>query len=58
MRFVIMWMVWLGMSARGFTPLVHFKGNVNGSVFQEKVLDKVVVQDVLVLFVETQGVWG
>ena len=46
------------MSARGFTPLVHFKGDVNGSVFQEKVLDKVVVQDVLVLFVETHGVWG
>ena len=35
------------MSARGLTPLVHFKGNVNGSVYREKVLDKVIVSDVL-----------
>ena len=40
-------MVWLGMSARALTPLVHFKGNVNGSVYREKVLDKVIVGDVL-----------
>ena len=40
-------MVWLGMSARGLTPLVHFKGSVNGSVYKEKVLKKVIVDDVL-----------
>eukprot|EP00493_Phyllostaurus_siculus_P023947 UN24284 len=39
--------VWLGMSARGLTPLVHFKGSVNGSVYKEKVLKKVIVDDVL-----------
>ena len=39
-------MVWLGMSARGLTPLIHFKGNVNGSVYQ-KVLKKVMLDDVL-----------
>ena len=41
-------MVWLGVSARGTTPLVHFKGNVNGKTYQEKVLKKVIVDDVLV----------
>ena len=40
-------MVWLGMSARGLTPLVYFKGSVNGSVYCEKVLDKVIVGDIL-----------
>ena len=40
-------MVWLGMSARALTPLVHFKGSVNGSVYQEKVLKKVILHDVL-----------
>ena len=40
-------MVWLGMSARAVTPLVHFKGNVNGTVYREKVLQKVMVEDVL-----------
>ena len=40
-------MVWLGMSARGLTPLVHFKGSVNWSVYKEKVLKKVIVDDVL-----------
>ena len=34
-------MVWLGMSASALTPLVHFKGNVNGAVYQKKVLQKV-----------------
>ena len=40
-------MVWLGMSARALTPLVHFKGSVNGTVYREKVLKKVVLEDVL-----------
>ena len=40
-------MVWLGHSALGLTPLVHFKGNVNGEVYQRKVLKKVVLEDVL-----------
>ena len=40
-------MVWLGMTARGLTPLVHFKGNVNGKVYQDKVLKKVVLEDVM-----------
>ena len=35
------------MSARALTPLVHFKGNVNGSVYRNKVLKKVVLEDVL-----------
>ena len=35
------------MSARALTPLVHFKGNVNGKDYQEKVLKKVVLEDVL-----------
>ena len=41
-------MVWLGHTALGTTPLVHFKGNVNGEVYQRKVLKKVVLEDVLV----------
>ena len=40
-------MVWLGMSARALTGLVHFKGSVNGTVYREKVLKKVVLEDVL-----------
>ena len=40
-------MVWLGMSARGLTPLVHFKGSVNGCVYKEKALKKVIADDVL-----------
>ena len=40
-------MVWLGMSARALTLLVHFKGSVNGTVYREKVLKKVVLEDVL-----------
>ena len=40
-------MVWLGMSSRGLTPLVHFKGSVNGGVYKEKVLKKLIVDDVL-----------
>ena len=40
-------MVWLGMSVRGLTPLVHFKASVNGGVYKEKVLKKVIVDDVL-----------
>ena len=40
-------MVWLGMTARGLTPLVHFKGNVNGKVYQDKVLKKVVLEGVM-----------
>ena len=41
-------MVWLGASAMGTTPLVHFNGNVNGQTYQEKVLKNVVLEDVLV----------
>ena len=41
-------MVWLGVSARKTTPLVHFTGNVNGKTYQEKVLKNVVLNDVLV----------
>ena len=41
-------MIWLGHSSLGTTPLVHFKGNVNGEVYQRKVLKKVVAEDVLV----------
>ena len=41
-------MVWLGHSALGTTPLVHFKGNVNGKVYLNKVLKKVVAEDILV----------
>ena len=40
-------MVWLGMSARGLTPLVWFKSNVNGTVYREKILDKIVLRDVM-----------
>ena len=40
-------MVWLGMTARGLTPLVHFKGNVNGKVYQDKVLKKIMLEDVM-----------
>ena len=40
-------MVWLGMSARALTGLVHFQGSVNGTVYREKVLKKVVLEDVL-----------
>ena len=40
-------MVWLGMTARGLTPLVHFKGDVNGKIYQDKVLKKVVLEDVM-----------
>ncbi len=40
-------MVWLGISARALTPLVHFKGNVNDSVYQKKVLQTVMLDDVL-----------
>ena len=38
----------LGMSCRGLTPLVWFRGNVNGTVYREKILKKIVVDDVLV----------
>ena len=41
-------MVWLGHSALGTSPLVHFNGNVNGTVYREKVLQKVMVEDVMV----------
>ena len=41
-------MVWLGATARGITPLVHFEGNVNGQTYQDKVLRKVILEDVLV----------
>ena len=40
-------MVWLGLSARALTRLVHFKGSVNGTVYREKVLKKVVLKDVM-----------
>ena len=40
-------MIWIGMTARGLTPLVHFKGNVNGKVYQDKLLKKVVLEDVM-----------
>ena len=40
-------MVWLGMSARGLTPLVWFKTKVNGTVYREKILDNIVVCDVM-----------
>ena len=42
-------MVWLGMSARALTPLVYFKGSVNGKVYLDKVLKKVVLEDVMVI---------
>ena len=29
-------MVWLGMNVRGLTPLVHFKGSVNGAFIKRK----------------------
>ena len=35
------------MSARGLTPLVWFKQNVNGTVYREKILDKIVLRDVM-----------
>ena len=35
------------MSARALTRLVHFKGSVNGTVYREKVLKKVVLEDVM-----------
>ena len=41
-------MSWLGMSCRGLTPLVWFKGSVNGTVYRERILNKVVKNDVLV----------
>ena len=40
-------MVWLGMSARGTTPLHWFKGNVNGETYRMKILKKIVLEDVL-----------
>ena len=40
-------MVWLGMSAKGLTPLVWFTSNVNGTVYREKILDNIVVRDVM-----------
>ena len=40
-------MVWLGMSTHVLTPLVHFRESVNGTVYREKVLKKVVLEDVL-----------
>ena len=43
-------MVWLGISARGSTGLVHFKGSVNGTTYREKVLKGKVLNDVLVIF--------
>ena len=35
------------MSARGLTPLVHLKGSVNGCVYKEKALKKIIANDVL-----------
>ena len=32
-------MVWLGMSARGLTPLVYFKGSVNGNIYKKQQYD-------------------
>ena len=36
-----------GDECSGLIPLVHFKGSVNGGVYKEKVLKKVIVDDVL-----------
>jgi len=40
-------MCWLGMSARGLTPLVWIKGNLNGEIYQDKILRKIVLEDVM-----------
>ena len=40
-------MVWLGHSELGTTKLVTLKGNMNGQVYQDKVLRKAVLEDVL-----------
>ena len=40
-------MVWLGHSELGTTKIVTFKGNVNGQVYQDEVLRKAVLEDVL-----------
>lgn len=40
-------MTWLGMSARGLTKLHLVKGMVNGKVYQDKILKKIIAGDVL-----------